>query len=77
MILVNGVSEQSDEEATSEYLSRLTKDQARALRAELVRQTTTATSGTTSKSPYISPQYRNYRYSLWTQAIDDVINDLD
>ena len=77
MILVNGVPEQSDGENTLEYLSRLTKDQARTLRAELVRQTTSTTSGKTSNSPYRSAQYRNYRYSLWTKAIDDVIDDLD
>ena len=77
MISVSGVPEQSDGEETSDYLGRLTKDQLCALRTELARQTTSTTSGKTSNSPYRSAQYRNYRYSLWTKTIDDVIDDLD
>lgn len=77
MISVSGVPEQSDGEEMSDYLARLTKDHLCALRAELARQHTSTVSGKSTQSPYKSPQYRNYRYSLWTKAIDDVIDDLD
>jgi len=62
---------QRDGEYTHERFARMTADQLRAHRAQLIREIATASDKEPPKNPYQSAAYRQYRYTRWVGMVDD------
>ena len=62
---------QGDGEYTHERFARMTSEQLREHRAQLVRKIATASDRVPPKNRYQSAAYRQYRHTRWVGMVDD------
>ena len=66
---------QLDGEYTHERFARMTAEQLRAHRAQLIREIATASDKEPPTNPYQSAAYRQYRHTRWVAMIDEELGE--